>query len=87
MSNLSPDVQTEVQSCGNGAPRLSPKCNAILQRLRRGPVTNIELIEIGGYRACARVHELRKKGFKIHSAQIKGGVWEYELGDRDGIQA
>ena len=59
---------------------MSRQCHNILSRLRRGPVTNTELIERFCYRYGARLHELRHDhGEQIDKRQLERGVWEYEL--------
>lgn len=43
----------------------------ILERLKQGPATNRELNEIG-FRYSARIHELRRDGYDITWAPVKG---------------
>ena len=52
----------------------------ILDRLRRGPATNAELITIA-HRFGARIHELRNEGHDIRWAPVKGrpGLTRYRL--------
>lgn len=45
-------------------PRLNRQCQAILARLQQGPATNMELLPIST-RFSARIHELRKHGYRI----------------------
>ena len=62
--------------------RLSRQCAAILARLKAGPATAAELIDIGfNYRA--RISELRKRGHRIFVAErdYKTGRTVYELQD------
>ncbi|MEM1271793.1 MAG: helix-turn-helix domain-containing protein, partial [Bacteroidota bacterium] len=56
-------------------------CNKtrVLDRLRKGPATNVELAEAGGYRFGGRIHELRQEGFVIQKRRIDGGLFMYEL--------
>jgi hypothetical protein len=53
----------------------------VLDRLREGPATTLELIEVGGTRAPARVHELRSLGCNIECETISGerGAYRYTL--------
>lgn len=45
--------------------RLAGNCQAIIERLRRGPATNGELSQVGGLRFGGRLFELRKAGHDI----------------------
>jgi hypothetical protein len=53
----------------------------VLDRLKLGPATTLELIEVGGTRAPARVHELRSLGFDVECETINGerGAYRYAL--------
>jgi len=58
-------------------PRLSAQCVKVLDRLRRGRATNVELVGIC-LRAGARIYDLRKAGYEITTSQAKDGtglVW------------
>lgn len=46
------------------APRLSAQCQAILDRLKTGPVTNKELAGIS-LKYTGRISDLRKNGFTV----------------------
>lgn len=61
--------------------RLTRNAFKVLERLRQGIATNIELCtqELGGLRAIGRIHDLRLHGHVIESRHVKGGLWEYEL--------
>ena len=59
--------------------RLSKSNRRLLDALRDGPKTNVELEPICGQRVSARVHDLRDHGYKIKAKALKGGVWVYEL--------
>jgi hypothetical protein len=68
------------------APRLSAQHHAILDRLKEGPVTNVELGEIC-QRFGARLQELKRAGFPwvkqwVRTPNLPTGVWEYRLLDR-----
>jgi hypothetical protein len=59
-------------------PRISEQARKILERLREGPATNIELQEIA-LRYSARLHELKKCGvLTFEKVNVCGGVWRYE---------
>lgn len=64
-------------------PRLKRSVLRVLERLRQGPATNLELAHpsVGGLRAAARVHELRQAGYDIRSVHRvgEGPVWDYAL--------
>ena len=51
----------------------------ILNRLRLGVVTNIELNEIC-FRYAARISELKKEGHDIQKRRVKGSVFEWRMG-------
>ena len=59
-------------------PRLSRQCSAVLECLKYGPVTNVELNRIC-FRYGARIHELRKLGYDIRKKQIQKSVYRYWL--------
>ena len=61
-------------------PRLTRQCLAVLERLRQGPATTMELIPIST-RFSARLHELRKQGWIIETDRIDkaSGVSLYTL--------
>jgi hypothetical protein len=46
-------------------PRLQRACFRILDRLQLGPATNLELLQVGGLRYSARIHELKGAGHKV----------------------
>jgi len=51
---------------------------AILDRLRRGPATTVELAAIA-LKYTGRVSELRQAGHVITATPIEGGVYRYTL--------
>jgi hypothetical protein len=53
----------------------------ILERLRRGPATNMELAYTVSPRFGARLMELRKAGYRIRTVceSHEDGRWRYEL--------
>ncbi len=69
--------------------RISKQGRAILARLQAGEVTNVELARIA-IRYSARIHELRKAGYRIELVKQdrESGVCVYRLGDeiRDEIR-
>jgi hypothetical protein len=71
----------ESHPSGDSPVRLSRQCVAILERLRRGPATNIELSAIA-LRFTARIHELRAAGYQISILERDrdSGVVLYGLG-------
>lgn len=63
--------------------RLKGSLVRVLERLRQGAATNLELAHpaVGGLRAAARVHELRQAGYEITSERSRSAeaVWVYRL--------
>jgi hypothetical protein len=56
--------------------RLNRQQDAIIERLRKGPATNAELVQIIWF--TARIHELRKAGYEIEIVKKdheSGLVW------------
>ena len=48
--------------------------------LRAGPLTNVEVMHLGGLRYSARLHELRRTGHVIETEEHKAtGVTVYRL--------
>ena len=47
------------------ASKRAGKAEAILERLKRGPATSMDLMQVGGIRYSARVFELRQRGKRI----------------------
>lgn len=58
--------------------RMSPQHLKIVDRLREGPATNLELGMIS-QRFGARLHELKKAGFLWSRSTVKAGVYRYEM--------
>lgn len=54
--------------------RLSNKDRALKLLQDRGTVTNVELVQVAGLRALARVHELQK-AYDIRVSHVRGGLW------------
>lgn len=59
--------------------RLTGQCAAILERLKRGPCTNVEFVGMHILRYSARIFELRNLGHEIKAEAIGGGVVRYQL--------
>jgi hypothetical protein len=60
-------------------PRLTRQCYSVLERLRRGPVSNVQLLLIA-IRYSARIHDLRSAGYKIETEKRgDGGIVFYSL--------
>lgn len=62
-------------------PRLCGASLRVLERLKEGPATNLQLMvpEIGGARFGGRLHDLRKAGVVWTRRNVEGSVWEYRL--------
>lgn len=61
--------------------RLKGAVLRVLERLREGPATNLELADprVGGLRAAARVHDLKLAGYTIARQHQAGPLWLYTL--------
>lgn len=61
-------------------PRLANEQRLVLERLQRGPVTNVELVSLS-LRYGARIHELRQLGYQITTKRtsVRKGVTTYTL--------
>lgn len=59
-------------------PRLTGQNLAILNRLREGPATNVELAEIA-LKYSGRISDVRAAGYRIKGEKREGGVWVYSL--------
>lgn len=63
--------------------RLKGAVLRVLERLRQGPATNLELADprVGGLRAAARVHDLKLAGYVLTSQRLagEGPLWLYTL--------
>lgn len=60
--------------------RLSRQCEAILERLQRGPATSAELAELA-LKYSGRISDLRRAGHKIQCSRGVMGEWIYFLYD------
>lgn len=66
------------------AKRLSPQQSRVLNRLRKGPATSVDLNAIC-LRYGGRIYELRRKGYSIGVKRLGQGVWQYWIEtNRDG---
>jgi hypothetical protein len=60
--------------------RRSANTLRVLDRLKRGPATNAELIEIGGFNAVrSRIPELREDGWIVEAECVNKGLYRYTL--------
>lgn len=61
--------------------RLNAAAERVLERLRIGPATNVQLSvpEIGGLAAIRRVWDLKQRGYRIGKEHVHKGVWLYRL--------
>lgn len=66
-------------------PRLSGQNSAILERLKRGPATNDELIRLSR-KYTSRISDLRDAGFKINCKRGVGGLNTYTLEQNEGVR-
>lgn len=63
--------------------RLGSQNAAILERLQRGPCTNVELARLS-LKYTSRVSDLRKAGYVVDAKRMPGGLTIYTLGDCEG---
>lgn len=64
------------------APRLSAQCVSLLERLQRGPITNVEAAtSMRILNLTARISELRQAGHDVRAERVPGarGTWVYRL--------
>ncbi len=60
--------------------RLSRQQARLLERLRRGPLTNVEgVVDLNILNLTARVSELRQAGYDVKAQRGSAGVWTYRL--------
>jgi hypothetical protein len=72
---LNPSVPAEDEH------RLSRQCIALLDRLRRGPLTNMDAVtELRILNLTARVSELRQAGHRVTATRVDQGLFSYALG-------
>lgn len=76
-----PDLGIPSRAPAAALPRLGGARLAVLDALRRGPLTTLELVAVGGVRRAARVKELRDLGFAIDCEPVSEaqGVYRYTL--------
>lgn len=61
--------------------RLGKQQLRLLERLRRGPMTNVEaVVDLRVMNTTARISELRQAGYRIDARRGAEGVWTYTLG-------
>jgi len=58
----------------------------LLQAKGRYGATNVELVQIGGLRAGARIFELRKLGWAIKTEHVSEGLFRFTLLGRNNSQ-
>lgn len=59
-------------------PRLTGQCLAILDRLRKGPATNVELAALS-LKYTSRISDLRAAGHTIKCKRLPEGLTTYTL--------
>jgi hypothetical protein len=61
-------------------PRINKQCMRLLDRLKRGPVTNVEgVVDLNILNLTARVSELRQAGYNVKAQRGAAGIWTYRL--------
>jgi hypothetical protein len=61
-------------------PRLNAQHHTILDRLKKGPATNVELIQIC-QQFSAILHELKQVGVRWKKNRVKRENWEHTYGE------
>lgn len=60
--------------------RLGKQQLRLLDRLRKGPMTNVEaVVELRVMNTTARISELRQAGYDVKATRGAEGVWVYTL--------
>lgn len=60
--------------------RLGKQQLRLLDRLRKGPMTNVEaVVDLRVMNATARISELRQAGYQITATRGAEGLWVYRL--------
>lgn len=65
--------------------RLRGQNLAILERLRLGPATNVELAAIS-LKYTARISDIRSAGYSIEAKRVEGGIFEYWLTEKTSCE-
>lgn len=70
-------------NCAHSAdrPRLAAQTQAIVDRLRSGAATNVELAAIS-LKYTSRISDARAAGYTIECTRLDGGLTEYRLVER-----
>lgn len=71
-------VNKTVEPCD--VARLSKQCRKLLERLQRGPLTNMDAVtELRILNLTARVSEIRQAGYDVRATRVDGGLFSYSL--------
>jgi hypothetical protein len=80
---MGPAAMTAQLSLSLDTPALKPQTRALLEELRKGPVSSLDCLRVvGSYRASARVMELRQAGYLIRTERKAGQTAVYFLEGR-----
>lgn len=80
MTQLSAEILLNPSVAAEDEVRLSKQCVRLLERLQRGPLTNVEgVVDLRIMNLTARISELRQAGHKVDAQRGVGGVWLYTL--------
>ena len=60
-------------------PRLTGQNAKLLEMLRQGPVTNVQMMHQGMAKYTSRISDLPKAGYKITAQHAGGGLYVYTL--------
>lgn len=89
LDNVPTEPANPTQAEHEGTVAIEPKratdAAEILARLRQGPASNGDLVEIC-LRYGSRLYDLRQLGHKIATKRLGGGVFTYELVRETGLR-
>ena len=80
VKTFAPHIADKNNVLPDEVPRLANEQRLVLERLQRGPVTNVELVSLS-LRYGARIHELRQLGYQITTKRtsVRKGITIYTL--------
>ena len=73
-----PFDESKVEATKEDWERFHTQTELIIEKLRRGPATNVELAELS-LKYTSRISDARKRGYKIKCKRLGGGITRYEL--------
>lgn len=85
VKTFAPEIADKNNVLPDEVPRLANQQKLVLERLQRGPATNVELQSLS-LRYGARIHELRQLGHQITTKRtsVREGITTYTLEEGAG---